>query len=66
MHDVKAYINSARLGWANSLIYKLTFRYMLIPRAYSKQQFRDMASRSQFGAAEIGESGIGVEITLVK
>jgi ubiquinone/menaquinone biosynthesis C-methylase UbiE len=66
MEDIKAYINGARLGWANSLIYKLTFRYMLIPRAYSKQQFRDMASYSQFGVAEIGESGIGVEITLVK
>ena len=66
MDDIEAYINAARLGWANSLIYKLTFRYLLIPRAYSKQQFTDMASRSQFGAAEIGESGIGFEITLVK
>jgi len=66
MDDIEAYINAARLGWANSLIYKLTFRYLLIPRAYSKQQFTDMASRSQFGAAEIGASGIGFEITLVK
>jgi ubiquinone/menaquinone biosynthesis C-methylase UbiE len=66
LDDIDAYINGARLGWANSLIYKLTFRYMLIPRAYSKQQFREMASRSQFGTAEIAESGIGLEITLVK
>jgi len=66
MDDIEAYINAARLGWANSLIYKLTFRYLLIPRAYSKQQFTDMALRSQFGAAEIGASGIGFEITLVK
>jgi len=39
---------------------------MLIPRAYSKQQFGDMAARSQFGTAEIEESGIGLEVTLVK
>jgi hypothetical protein len=50
----------------NSLIYKLTFRYMLIPRAYSKQQFREMASRSRFGGTEIVESGVGFEITLKK
>jgi ubiquinone/menaquinone biosynthesis C-methylase UbiE len=66
MEDIEAYINGARLGWANSLIYKLTFRYLLIPRAYSKQQFSDMAARSQFRSAGIGESGIGFEITLVK
>jgi ubiquinone/menaquinone biosynthesis C-methylase UbiE len=66
MDDIEAYINGAHLGWTNSLIYKLTFRYLLIPRAYSKQQFTAMASRSQFGAAAIEESGIGFEITLVK
>lgn len=66
LDDIDSYINGARLGWANSLIYKVTFRYLLIPRAYSKQQFRDMTSRSMFGDAEIGESGIGFEITLLK
>ena len=66
MNDIDTYIEDARLGWTNSLIYKLTFRYMLIPRAYSKQQFGDMAARSQFGTAEIEASGIGLEVTLVK
>jgi ubiquinone/menaquinone biosynthesis C-methylase UbiE len=66
MDEIDTYINGARLGWANSLIYKVTFRYLLIPRAYSKQQFSDMTARSKFGAAQIGESGIGLEITLVK
>jgi len=66
MDDIDTYIEDARLGWTNSLIYKLTFRYMLIPRAYSKQQFGDMAARSQFGTAEIEASGIGLEVTLVK
>ena len=66
MNDIDTYIDGARLGWTNSLIYKLTFRYMLIPRAYSKQQFGEMAARSRFGTAEIEASGIGLEVTLVK
>ena len=66
MDDISAYIKDANVGWANSLIYKVTFRYLLIPRAYSKRQFIEMAADSGFGAAEISESGIGFEITLRK
>ena len=67
MGDIGAYIKDARVGWANSLIYKATFRYLLLPRAYSKQQFTEMATGSRFGGvAEIVESGIGLEITLLK
>jgi ubiquinone/menaquinone biosynthesis C-methylase UbiE len=65
--DIGAYIKDAKVGWANSLIYRATFRYLLIPRAYSKQQFTEMAASSRFsGVAEIIESGIGFEITLRK
>jgi ubiquinone/menaquinone biosynthesis C-methylase UbiE len=66
MDDISAYIKDANVGWANSFIYKVTFRYLLIPRAYSKRQFTDMAASSRFGGAEISESGIGFEITLRK
>jgi ubiquinone/menaquinone biosynthesis C-methylase UbiE len=66
MDDISAYIKDANVGWANSLIYKATFRYLLIPRAYSKQQFIEMAASSRFGAADISGSGIGFEITLRK
>ena len=66
MDDIDSYIESVDLGWMNSLIYRLTFRYLLIPRAYSKESFLEMASRSSFGAAEIEESGIGLDITLRK
>ena len=66
MADISAYIKNANIGWANSLIYSVTFRYLLIPRAYSKRQFAEMAAGSRFGGAEISESGIGFEITLRK
>ena len=66
MEDISAYIKDANIGWANSLIYKVTFRYLLIPRAYSRRQFTEMAAGSRFGRAEISESGIGFEVTLRK
>jgi ubiquinone/menaquinone biosynthesis C-methylase UbiE len=66
MDDINAYIKQSDLGWANSVIYKVTFRYLLLPRAYSRQQFVDMASNSAFAGARIDASGIGFEVTLQK
>jgi ubiquinone/menaquinone biosynthesis C-methylase UbiE len=66
MDDINAYIRQSDLGWANSVIYKVTFRYLLLPRAYSRQQFADMASNSAFAGAQIDASGIGFEVTLRK
>ena len=66
MDDVNAYIKQSDLGWANSVIYRTTFRYLLLPRAYSRQEFVDMASSSAFAGARVDASGIGFEITLRK
>jgi ubiquinone/menaquinone biosynthesis C-methylase UbiE len=66
MEDIDSYVKSVDLGWMNSLIYRATFRFLLLPRAYSRRSFMDMASSSSFGAAEIHESGIGLEVTLRK
>jgi ubiquinone/menaquinone biosynthesis C-methylase UbiE len=51
LDDIDAYIGQSGLGWANSVIYKLTFRYLLLPRAYSRQQFAAMAASSAFARA---------------
>jgi len=64
--EIDDYIKKIELGWMDSLVYRLTFRYMLIPRAYSKEQFLEMALRSRFGGSRIAESGIGFETTLTK
>lgn len=66
LDDIDAYIRQSGLGWANALIYKVTFRYLLLPRAYSREQFVHMASNSAFAGARIDASGIGFEITLQK
>jgi ubiquinone/menaquinone biosynthesis C-methylase UbiE len=64
--DIDAYIKQSHLGWVNSLIYKATFRYLLLPRAYSRQQFAGLASQSGFAGAHIEASEIGFEVTLEK
>ena len=66
MADINAYIKQSNLGWANAVIYKVTFRYLLLPRAYSRQQFVGMASKSAFAGASINASGIAFEVTLRK
>lgn len=66
MHDINDYIKQADLDWKNAMIYKLTFRYLLIPRAYTRQQLTEMVSASYFKACEIDASGLGFEIRLHK
>jgi len=66
MEDIAAYIRRSDLGWVNALVYRLTFRYMLLPRAYSRRQFMDMSADSAFAGARIEASGIGLEVTLQK
>ena len=64
--DVAAYVEKLNLGWFDSLLTKGIFLLLLIPRAYSKDQFKQMASRSRFGGCSITESGIGLEVRLTK
>jgi ubiquinone/menaquinone biosynthesis C-methylase UbiE len=64
--DIDAYIRRTDLGWANSVIYRVTFRYLLLPRAYSRRQLAEMASNSAFADARIDASGIGFEVSLLK
>ena len=56
----------ARLGWLNALFVKWTFKYMLLKRAYSQEQFRQMAAATPFHSCTIREEGIGLEVTLRK
>ena len=66
MDDIDAYIKRSDLGWANSFIYKVTFRHLLLPRAYSRQEFLGLASSSAFAGAHIEADEIGFEVTLEK
>jgi len=60
------YIRGLKVGLLDAFMMKWTFRLMLIPRAYTRQQFAAFISQSGFENSRIDETPIGFEITLVK
>ena len=63
---INAEVKKMGLGWFNSLVTRLIFRYGLVKRAYSQEQFRQMASQTPFKVCEIQEDPIGLAVTLTK
>jgi len=45
---------------------KMTFRFMLIKRAYTQEEFLRMAEKSRFGACRIDAGPIGFEVRFTK
>lgn len=59
-------VDEMRLGAVNTIITKLTFRYMLLKRAYTKSEFDRFLDQTKFGPVETRESLIGLELKLNK
>jgi ubiquinone/menaquinone biosynthesis C-methylase UbiE len=64
--DINAYIKESSRGWFNSLMTRWTFRTLLIKRAYTKQDFINMAQNSHFGSCRIDEASIGLQVQFEK
>ena len=54
------------LGFFSAWSTRMAFRFMLLKRAYSQEQFRRMASETPFKGCEIREEGLGLEVSLTK
>jgi ubiquinone/menaquinone biosynthesis C-methylase UbiE len=65
-HSITQAVDGMHLGRVNGIITKLTFKHMLIKRAYTKSQFENMLSQTSFQRTEIKESLTGLEIVLDK
>jgi ubiquinone/menaquinone biosynthesis C-methylase UbiE len=63
---INAEVKKMGLGWFNSLMTKLTFKFCLLKRAYSQEQYTQMASQSPFKICEIQEDPLGLAVTLIK
>jgi ubiquinone/menaquinone biosynthesis C-methylase UbiE len=63
---VAAEIKKMGLGWFNSMLTKIIFKYFLLRRAYSPEQFRQMSSETPFMSCEIEEDHIGLMVSLAK
>jgi len=62
--SVSKAVEAMHLGPVNTLTTKLTFRFMLLKRAYTRQDFEQFLSQTQFGPNDIKEDLIGLELTL--
>lgn len=66
MDEINAYVRNTGRGWFDAMFTRLAFRSFLIKRAYTKQDFLDMAQKSLFGACQIDTSSIGLAVHFEK
>ena len=64
--SVNAMVNQLGMGPVSRIFTKLTFRFMLLKRAYTRSEFEKFVSETEFHHAGIQESGTGFEIRLQK
>jgi len=57
-------VDGMRLGAVNTVLTKLTFRFMLLKRAYTRKDFEQFLSQTNFGPNEIKEDLTGLELLL--
>jgi ubiquinone/menaquinone biosynthesis C-methylase UbiE len=62
--SVNEAVDRMRLGRLNTLITKLTFRHMLLKRAYTRTEFEQLLSQTRFDSSDIREDLIGLELSL--
>ncbi|HEY1759571.1 MAG TPA: class I SAM-dependent methyltransferase [Bryobacteraceae bacterium] len=66
MESINRAVSEMHVGPVNGFMTRFTFRFVLLKRAYSKQDFERLLDQTKFGPAEIREDLIGLELTLHK
>ena len=64
--EIDAHVDKMNAGKLNSVFIKLTFRLMLLRRAYTRQEFERLIGESGFQKSEIADAPVGFEIALTK
>jgi ubiquinone/menaquinone biosynthesis C-methylase UbiE len=64
--SLKQAARSLNAGAFNRMFVYLTFRFMLVRRAYTKAEFQRMVAQTGFRKVEIREESIGLEILMEK
>ena len=63
--EINAEVGKMRVSWFNSVLIKFILRW-LRKRAYSQEQFRQMASQTPFSICEIQEAPLGLAVSFTK
>lgn len=67
IEDIDAVIKNMRLSRRfDVIVTRLVFRFILLKRAYGKDAFERMASKSRFGGCELVQKGASIEMRLTK
>jgi len=64
--EIQSYIKGANVGPLNSWLYKITFKHLLLKRAYTEAQMHALAVASDFRYYCILRVPLGMEVTLVR
>lgn len=62
MTEIANYVDGIEGNVLNGLFIKFTFRFMLLPRAYTVEQFRQMLAKVPFARTRIEETPVGVGV----
>jgi ubiquinone/menaquinone biosynthesis C-methylase UbiE len=63
---VASYLRDVGLGPVNAFVTRLTFKYMLVPRAHARERLQEMVAATPFGTCEIREEPLEYEVVLRK
>ena len=65
-HVVSRAVDEMGLSTVNRLLTKVIFKRMLIPSAYTREEFEQMLAQTQLSSFEIRNDGMGFEIWMTK
>jgi ubiquinone/menaquinone biosynthesis C-methylase UbiE len=64
--EIVAYVDGLQISPVNTWMTKLTFKHMLLKRAYTETQMTSLAGESDFKSCEIVRSAVGMEVRLIR
>jgi ubiquinone/menaquinone biosynthesis C-methylase UbiE len=66
LEEINTYVSESGRSGFDAWLTKMAFRFMLIKRAYTKEEFIRMAQESRFGSCRIDAGPIGLEVRFTK
>ncbi|HLK66793.1 MAG TPA: class I SAM-dependent methyltransferase [Bryobacteraceae bacterium] len=63
---IRSMVGAMHLGILNAVLTRLTFRFMLLKRAYTKSEMEEMIAETDFRGIEIRENAIGLDVLLTR
>jgi ubiquinone/menaquinone biosynthesis C-methylase UbiE len=64
--EIASYVDRMGLSKLNTWITKMTFKHMLLKRAYTKEAMESLVEKSSFKTSEIAAAPVGMEVRLIR